>query len=314
MNVTPLHFGSICRICLRGSKTYSFKSLFENLQNGTISSKLLAIANISSDKMDEFSKLICLKCTKRLNKCIEFIELCQQSEKKFKELNSMKLCNKFIEDKKESVLQLTQGESKAEPKNNEILNISKAERQHQCSTCGKFMSSRYRLRTHLVTHTKERPFPCNQCDKSFSLSETLNVHKRTHTGEKPFHCGTCGKGFAHSAGLIAHNRKHTGQLPYQCHLCPKRFRTIGHLQYHICKHTGTRNFDCDTCGRAFITRQDLKQHLISHGGEKPHVCCVCGLRLSRASNLRRHIKLAHSEDSSLLFDKSSGIHPESSIK
>ncbi|XP_045490668.1 gastrula zinc finger protein XlCGF7.1 isoform X2 [Pieris rapae] len=207
MNETPVNFGNICRICLQSSKTYSFKSLFENLRNGTISSKLIAIANISIDKMDGFSKLICLKCTKRLNKCIEFIELCQQSEKKFKELNSKKLCNKLSEDKKESVLQVTQDGTAV--KNNETYNNTKAERQHQCTICGKFMSSRYRLRTHLVTHTKERPFSCNQCDKSFSLSETLNVHKRTHTGEKPFHCGTCGKGFAHSAGLIAHNRKHT---------------------------------------------------------------------------------------------------------
>ncbi|XP_038211199.1 gastrula zinc finger protein XlCGF8.2DB [Zerene cesonia] len=291
-----------CRLCLQDVEGNNGRSLFETFENDTVilSVKVATLTKIEIHPDDGFPKNICNTCFKKFYNCIEFIKLCQQSDLK---LRSLKL-----ESDDELYIDLDVREDNVNTKceiitNDELINTQSVKsRKQQCFTCGKVMSSRYRLKTHLVTHTGERPFSCSQCGKKFSLAQTLNVHMRIHTGEKPFQCSICGNKFAHSAGLIAHKRKHTGQLPYPCKLCPRQFRTAGHLQYHVRRHTGQKNFDCDTCGRAFITRHDLKQHLVTHSSEKRLVCCVCGLRLSRASNLKRHIRLAHNGDDTL--DKS----------
>ncbi|XP_050551147.1 zinc finger protein 32-like isoform X2 [Spodoptera frugiperda] len=172
---------------------------------------------------------------------------------------------------------------------------NKKSRKQQCFTCGKVVSSRFRLKTHMQTHTGERPYTCPHCNKNFSLAQNLKVHLRVHTGEKPLLCPICGDAFAQSAGLAAHKRKHSGILPYVCKLCPRSFRTIGHLQYHTRRHTGEKNFECDTCGRAFITRSDLKRHLLTHTGARPHVCCICGIRLRRNADVKRHMQLTHNK-------------------
>ncbi|XP_045502183.1 gastrula zinc finger protein XlCGF8.2DB isoform X1 [Colias croceus] len=285
---------SRCRLCLQDiDGNNGFRSLFETLENDTviIGDKVATLTKIEIHPDDDYPKSICNTCVKKLNDCIEFIELCQQSD--------IKLKNVKVESDDELYIDLDVKEenvdSKCEIVTNDDINNTQAtkSRKQQCSTCGKVMSSRYRLKTHLVTHTGERAFPCTQCGKKFSLAQTRNVHMRIHTGEKPFRCSICGNEFAQSSGLIAHKRKHTGQLPYSCKLCPRQFRTIGHLQYHVRRHTGQKNFECDTCGRAFITRHHMKQHLLTHSSEKRLVCCVCGLRLSRTSNLKRHIRLAH---------------------
>ncbi|XP_077293864.1 uncharacterized protein LOC143916585 isoform X2 [Arctopsyche grandis] len=167
--------------------------------------------------------------------------------------------------------------------------LRKPNKKHQCFTCGKVMSSKFRLQMHVRIHTGEKPFTCNFCNKTFTLAQNLKVHERVHTGEKPLLCGVCGKAFAQSAGLATHMRLHTGETPYKCTLCPSSFRTPGHLQYHIKQHTGEKNFKCSICSRAFISKGDLTQHSKTHTGERPYVCTICGLRMARSSHLTRHM-------------------------
>ncbi|XP_049876650.1 zinc finger protein 695-like [Pectinophora gossypiella] len=307
-----------CRICLKkGMMLY----IFEESYSVTLASKIMSLANIQIHINDGLPSTICRKCERKLDCCIEFVQQCETSDKKLKALllpqdtktkDEIKiedtLCvlpknenseHNFIEEESkhsttsENVSVLKDFPTSSEDRTEIKVRTHRKTEKQQCFTCGKIMSSRFRLKTHLRIHSGERPFSCPHCSKTFTLAQNLKIHLRIHTGEKPLKCTECEATFAHSSGLSAHMRKHTGHTPYCCTLCPRSFRTFGHLQYHVRRHTGEKNFECDACGRMFITRSQLKQHVVSHSGEKPHVCSECGLRLSRASHLRRHTQLVH---------------------
>uniref|UniRef100_A0A2A4JBW9 Protein krueppel n=1 Tax=Heliothis virescens TaxID=7102 RepID=A0A2A4JBW9_HELVI len=322
----------ICRVCLNRE---FLVNIFKKTGFLTISTKLMSIAKIQISPEDGLPDTICSKCVQKLDDCIEFIELCETSDVKLRALlesscrekslllDSQKIIvenenfsdNETLSPKSEDKMlfidesidhsiqeeqtNLNDVDSKIEVElkiKNSPKTKMKKNRKHQCFICGKVMSSRFRLKTHMRTHTGERPYTCQHCNKNFSLAQNLKVHLRIHTGEKPLQCTICGESFAQSAGLIVHKRKHSGILPYECKLCPRSFRTNGHLLYHTRQHTGEKNFECDTCGRAFIARSDLKKHLVTHTGARPHVCCICGVRLTRATHLKRHMQLTHNKN------------------
>ncbi|XP_045777738.1 zinc finger protein 383-like isoform X2 [Maniola jurtina] len=305
-----------CRICLETNKLLI--NLFDGSDAIRLSSKIMNLTNVQIYHDDGLPNSICIRCNKKLDECIEFINLCKKSDKDLRSKT-----NNIRDEENSTIFEDNADECKFNPKNDNndsgladadgiqekdktskeeyssnLYAIKRLSQKQQCFTCGKVMSSRFRLQTHLATHLKEKQHSCTYCKKRFTIVENLNAHLRIHTGEKPYRCATCGKTFAQSSGLIVHKRKHTGQMPYQCVLCPRSFQTIGNFKYHVRVHTGERNYDCSTCGRAFITSGDLKQHKATHSGEKPHICSICGIRFSRASNLKRHVSYLHNEEKS----------------
>lgn len=55
-----------------------------------------------------------------------------------------------------------------------------------CEVCGRLLTNRKTLRTHLMTHTGERRYKCEVegCNKAFTKCSGLQVHMRSHTKEK----------------------------------------------------------------------------------------------------------------------------------
>lgn len=130
-----------------------------------------------------------------------------------------------------------------------------------CHRLGKGFDARYKLLTHLRTHTAEKPHACGLCGKCFSRVENLKIHVRCHTGEKPYPCTVpgCDKAYANSADRFKHLKAHRERKPYGCKWpgCGKSYTDPSSLRKHA-KLSGHRH-------RHQLQQQQQRQRNLSTG-------------------------------------------------
>ncbi|XP_013114676.2 transcription factor grauzone [Stomoxys calcitrans] len=172
----------------------------------------------------------------------------------------------------------------------------------KCKRCGKLMSDRRCLESHMKNHDKPRKTHiCDICGNGFSGENLLRNHKLTHLSEaeKKFPCEQCGKPFATVHLLSSHIRVvHLDKYAFVCDICGSKMRTKEVFDRHISKHQGLElpTFSCDICGAKMTNKRGLKHHKKNQhpeDGKKEHACHLCGKISPTLDAHKRHVKYKH---------------------
>jgi len=124
-------------------------------------------------------------------------------------------------------------------KQHRLIHDPNAIKKYKCSLCHKAFLKSSTLSHHMKVHG-EKEHLCTTCGKWFSRKRYLMIHTRIHTGEKPYMCTTCGRAFIAASTLATHQRTHTGEKPYACPVCDARFPYKDGLDRHMTSHTGQK--------------------------------------------------------------------------
>ena len=173
-----------------------------------------------------------------------------------------------------------------------------------CGSCGKYFSSRTKLKEHV---DKKLRFKCAPCGKVFSYLGRLrdhigNLHSDDKKGEI-YICDLCDLSQPESLENLKEHLKNVHECKSVhkpkvsskakeviCDLCGKSFSFQANLKRHIIVfHEGKKDYKCDACGKAFGEKNDLKRHVSAvHEGIKNHICDLC--KLTIFSNISDYIK------------------------
>lgn len=165
------------------------------------------------------------------------------------------------------------------PTINDIPNIMKKARVHECPQCKVLFNCTFDFNLHMSGHrdstflvkpnrssncSLQTGFKCTVCGKIVGSQGNLKKHMVLHTGEKPYQCQICSKSFSIKGNRDKHMVIHTEQKPHECHICNKKFSLKGNLQQHILTHMDKKFFKCAICSKEFTLKGNLLKHVKRH--------------------------------------------------
>lgn len=138
--------------------------------------------------------------------------------------------------------------------------------------CTESFHHRYRLTSHMVSHSDEMTHVCGKCGYACSRKHDLKRHMNTQHQEeshsdfnKPYKCEECECRFMYYANLKTHiHEAHDGPpyKKYRCSTCSKMFTLYYNLKIHrenVC--TNTQPYPCNQCDRRYKHKVSLNTHI-----------------------------------------------------
>lgn len=136
---------------------------------------------------------------------------------------------------------------------------------YQCEVCGMIFKIKSTLRAHKFKfHPHLFPHICQICGKGLSTKGGLDSHLKLHAENRKFMCDICGRNLNTPRSLLEHRRLHTGERPFECDLCLKSYPAQKHLIRHVkLVHTGEkpeRNHECCHCNKKYASLSACQSH------------------------------------------------------
>ena len=177
------------------------------------------------------------------------------------------------------------------------------EKNIECEFCGKKFHYPEYLKVHIAgVHEKKNQFQCSECGKILTSKPGLVSHiKLFHAENKDVYpCPECGKFFSQKGNMKTHMFSHGKERTFQCTFCTKAFKYPDQLNRHKLLHTVGNKFQCEICEKTFVKDYELKKHLQANHSNKMYVCEFCGSRCGHRHTVQRHYRRKHPASAELV--------------
>ncbi len=323
----------VCRICATEQPEDCLNNLLTSIHDGHNGHRLYFVDMLQeclqrSIARDGFPLSICVDCTANLIVVYNFRLLCNDSEKKFRELLSYQSDPGGLEQKVEVTIDETDCDVKPlshfidcaaidvlstncdnngnndrdseadviEPEAKPRIKKIRVQR-YECYLCKRTFRTMDRLRKHITNYhnVQHKLWSCSDCHKRFSQRNKLVEHFYKHISTKCEHC-SC-DAFTTLRDLRKHYQQtHSDQLTlHPCNRCPKKFVLKAQLRIHMHNHLDSlsKKFNCNMCSDTFLSGVQLKGHIRAF--HTTYLCQDCGKTFKNNSLLMSHQKTHNSE-------------------
>ncbi|XP_034837935.1 zinc finger protein 391-like [Maniola hyperantus] len=302
----------VCRFCWkREASSPSTEIKVEN----DLTAKIAECLDIDITRCDH-PKKICPECSSQIDKFFNFKKICQETEKKLREILSnhelivenVKIENEDVDfkdgnfDNFLNCLKDSDGESERPNQKRSKWKHKPKRTATYCNICRLDFENASKIISHnSECHGIERGgFKCFGCEKVFRnrksrLGHEQNFCKNLKDGYK---CSMCDRYLPRRGMYEAHMQNHRQngrvELPeeiFKCNKCNLLYKTMQLLKEHILTHKeDKKKYVCESCGRVFTRNDYLLKHKLTHTGEKQHGCPHCSFRATQRSSLVVHIR------------------------
>ncbi|XP_044731764.1 zinc finger protein 726-like [Chrysoperla carnea] len=296
-------FEKVCRICMEFDKT------FLSINSFKIIDMIMACVSVQIWENDDLPNQICHACFLQLQNTINFKQLCENSDKAFRQIiqrNNINLSNNqnnlngvkdeefedYVDDN--SPIDIKEEEDIHE--NIKIENILENERLDEVNNCTLELNKVPTKTEEENNDTKDKKnvietFTCEKCKKDFDKAHGLGYHMFRKHRAKAIKCSECKLKCYHPLHLRHHQEVAHNPLNRTCDICNKILGNIYELQRHKFRHSSFKSEMCEK------TKQEGKCHIKKiHKREEKYITChICG-KLIRKTSLKSHLSTHEERD------------------